>query len=361
MFRNLRTLVVVPARGGSKGVALKNLLPAGGRPLVALVGDVVAQLPWVDRAIVSTDHATIASTAKAAGLAVPFYRPPELSGDRIGDWDVLHHALTTVEALDETTYDVVVMLQPTSPLRLPEQVTATVAKLVDGDFDSVWTVSRSDSKAHPMKQLVLQDDRLAYWDPRGADIIARQQLDDVYHRNGAAYAMTRDCLLRTRSILGARPSAVILDEPMVSIDSLDDFASVEQTLAERLRVAHSASSAAVVSSPPCAANRALTFVVDIDGVLASLVPDNDYARAEPMRENVARVNALHDQGHRIVLFTARGSATGKDWTSVTRQQMAEWGVRHHDLRFGKPAGDFYIDDRMISLADAVQLMEKTGS
>lgn len=361
MFQNLRTLVVVPARGGSKGVTLKNLRPVAGRPLVALVGDVVARLPWVDRAIVSTDHPTIAATAQAAGLGAPFYRPPELSGDRIGDWDVLHHALTTMEALDKTTYDIVVMLQPTSPLRRPEQVTATVAKLVAGNFDSVWTLSRSDAKAHPLKQLVLRDDRLAYWDPRGGDIVARQQLDAVYHRNGAAYALTRECLLQSRSILGSRPSATIIEEPMISIDSLEDFARVEQALADRQGVVDATPEVAADSPTPPAANPVRTFVVDIDGVIASLVPDNDYARAEPLRENVALVNALHDQGHRIVLYTARGSATGKDWTSVTQRQMADWGVRHHELRLGKPAGDFYIDDRMISLPDAVQLMGKTTS
>ena len=93
-----------------------------------------------------------------------------------------------------------------------------------------------------------------------------------------------------------------------------------------------------------------TFVVDIDGVVASLVPGNDYAKAEPLTATIAAINRLHARGHRIVMFTARGSATGLDWTNVTRAQLDLWGLRYHELRFGKPAADFYIDDRLLSIA-----------
>lgn len=98
-----------------------------------------------------------------------------------------------------------------------------------------------------------------------------------------------------------------------------------------------------------------TFVFDIDGVIAGVVPDMDYAAAGPMEANIRIVNRLYDQGNRIVLFTARGTMTGIDWSAVTADQMARWGVRHHELRFGKPAGDYYVDDRMVSLDDLSRL------
>ena len=94
----------------------------------------------------------------------------------------------------------------------------------------------------------------------------------------------------------------------------------------------------------------LTFVIDIDGVVASLVPGNDYAEAEPLTATIAAINRLHAAGHRIIMFTARGSATGLDWSAVTRAQLGRWGLRYHDLRFGKPAADFYVDDRLMSIA-----------
>lgn len=221
----------MPARGGSKGVKLKNIHPLDGIPLIAHVGRILRGVPVVDRAVVSTDHEAIATAAQAAGLAAPFRRPASLSGDLISDHQVLHHALTTMEQLDRTQYDVVLMLQPTSPLRRAEHVIAVLDKLVGENWDAVWTVSPTELKYHPLKQLtVAEDGAMDYFDPRGSTVIARQQLAPVYHRNGAAYAVTRDCLLSQGTIKGARTAAVVLTDPMVSIDTLDDFALAEQHL-----------------------------------------------------------------------------------------------------------------------------------
>jgi CMP-N-acetylneuraminic acid synthetase len=228
-----RILVVVPARGGSRGVPRKNLRAVAGVPLVARVGLLVAELDFVDRAVVSTDDEEIAAVAEASGLAAPFRRPAALSGDRVGDLDVLTHALETCERMDGDRYDVVVMLQPTSPLRRPEHVSAVVEKLVRGGWDAVWTLSPTDLKYHPRKQLRLDGDRLDFFDPAGATVIARQQLEPVYHRNGAAYAISRECLLSQKSILGKNASAVIVREPMWSIDSEQDFEAVETALRAR--------------------------------------------------------------------------------------------------------------------------------
>jgi CMP-N,N'-diacetyllegionaminic acid synthase len=227
MINGNTILVVVPARGGSKGIKLKNIYPLGGKPLLVYTGEVVQQLDYVDRAVVSTDHEEIARVARSCGLDVPFYRPESLSGDRIGDWDVLHHALGEIERQDNRRYDVIVMLQPTSPLRKPEHVTKTVVTLLEEDYDAVWTVSRTDSKAHPLKQLVVSNNQLDYYDPAGAQIIARQQLKPVYHRNGVAYAIRRACLVDKKSIKGDKTGAVIIDEPVANIDTEFDIKFAE--------------------------------------------------------------------------------------------------------------------------------------
>jgi CMP-N,N'-diacetyllegionaminic acid synthase len=228
MIQGRRVLAVVPARGGSKGIPLKNLKPIRGRPMVALVGDVVAQVPEIDRAVVSTDHDEIACVANEAGLAAFFRRPPEISGDRIGDFEVLLNALEEAERYDACRYDIVVMLQPTSPIRSPAEVSGTIRMLVNGNWDSVWTVSETDLKAHPLKQLTIgPDGRLGYYDERGGQIIARQQLTPLYHRNGVAYAMTRDCLIVQRTIKGRRTAAYLLEGDRVSIDTQEDIDRVE--------------------------------------------------------------------------------------------------------------------------------------
>ena len=231
MIAGRTVLAVVPARGGSKGIPLKNLRTVGGRSLVARVGDVIAEVPEIDRAVVSTDHDGIAAAAEAAGIAAPFRRPEALSGDRIGDLEVLVHALEATEAADGRRYDIVVMLQPTSPLRTPAQVSAAINRLVEGQWDAVWTVSPTDSKAHPLKQLTVGEaGALDYYDPAGAEIIARQQLKPVYHRNGVAYVITRACLLEQRTIKGARTGALVIDGEHVSIDTEWDLALVEWML-----------------------------------------------------------------------------------------------------------------------------------
>jgi CMP-N,N'-diacetyllegionaminic acid synthase len=227
MIGNRRILAVVPARGGSKGIPLKNLQPVLGVPMVARVGEVLRALPMIDRAVVSTDHDEIARVAEAAGIAAPFRRPDGISGDRIGDWDVLNHALNEAERLDAVAYDIVVMLQPTSPLRRPEHVRAAVEMLVEGNWDAVWTLSETDSKNHPLKQLTVAEGALDYYDPAGKAIIARQQLKPVYHRNGIAYAITRDCLLKQGAIMGRRTGGLVLDGHFVSIDTEWDIALAE--------------------------------------------------------------------------------------------------------------------------------------
>ncbi len=227
MIGNRRVLAVVPARGGSKGIPLKNLRPVLGVPMIARVGEVLRALPMIDRAVVSTDHEEIAQVAEANGIAAPFRRPPEISGDRIGDWDVLVHALHEMERLDDLTYDIVVMLQPTSPLRRPSHVQAAIEMLVEGGWDAVWTLSETDSKEHPLKQLTVTAGELDYYDPAGKGVVARQQLKPVYHRNGIAYAISRDCLLKQGGIKGYRTGGLVLEGHFVSIDTEWDIALAE--------------------------------------------------------------------------------------------------------------------------------------
>ena len=92
--------------------------------------------------------------------------------------------------------------------------------------------------------------------------------------------------------------------------------------------------------------RVKIYCFDIDGTLCSQVNGN-YAQAEPYSDRVSSVNALFHAGNRIVLFTARGSKSGIDWVEATRVQIEKWGLRYHELVFGKPHADFYIDDKAI--------------
>jgi len=215
-------LAIIPARGGSKGIRLKNLVEINGKSLIQIVGDFVKKSEQLDYTVVSTDNSEIKKAALDVGLEVPFDRPKELAGDIVSDVDVLSHALLETEKLTGLTYEIVVMLQPTSPFRQPTHLTNVLDYLTENECDSVLTVSETDSKSHPLKQLTVTDGYVGYYDERGKRIIARQQLTPIYQRNGLVYAMTRDCLLMQRAVIGGNCSAIITSDPYVNIDTIED-------------------------------------------------------------------------------------------------------------------------------------------
>ena len=108
MTKKSQVLVVVPARGGSKGIPLKNLVTLGGRSLIQIVGDFIQTVDCIATSIVSTDHEGIAKAAREAGLEVPFLRPEELAGDIVSDVDVLTHALLETERIKGVHYEIIV-------------------------------------------------------------------------------------------------------------------------------------------------------------------------------------------------------------------------------------------------------------
>jgi CMP-N,N'-diacetyllegionaminic acid synthase len=91
------------------------------------------------------------------------------------------------------------------------------------------------------------------------------------------------------------------------------------------------------------------FCFDVDGVIMTITPQNNYNLSHPILETVEIINQLYDQGNYIIIFTARGYVTGIDWTELTVDQLNKCGLKYHELKFGKPAADYYIDDKFISL------------
>ena len=89
----------------------------------------------------------------------------------------------------------------------------------------------------------------------------------------------------------------------------------------------------------------MIIFIDIDETICTTPESRDYSKANPLLTNIEKVNKLYDKGHTIIYWTARGSVTGKDWSFVTKQQFEQWGVKCHDLKFGKPHYDLFIDDK----------------
>lgn len=92
----------------------------------------------------------------------------------------------------------------------------------------------------------------------------------------------------------------------------------------------------------------MIIYVDIDDTICESVSDRNYANASPMTHRIDKINMLYDEGNTIVYWTARGTGSGIDWREVTEKQFEEWGVKYHELHFGKPVYDLFIDDKNIN-------------
>lgn len=86
-----------------------------------------------------------------------------------------------------------------------------------------------------------------------------------------------------------------------------------------------------------------TYIVDIDGTICE--SNGDYPNSRPLNDRIAKINALYDEGHTIIYWTARGMVSGKDWTDLTCSQLSEWGCKYHEFRMGKPHYDVWVDDK----------------
>lgn len=221
---NPTCLAIIPARGGSKGIKLKNLKVINKKSLVRRAIETCQSAEIFSDILVSTDNRKIANEAIKHGATVPFLRPDYLSGDLIGDFEVLEHCLQAYEKLKGITLDYIAMIQPTSPLREAQDLVAGFEKIINEKLDSVWSVSRSDKKHHPLKLIKVDENgRASLYDLAGKDIIARQQLQNYYYRNGCYYFFSRKQILSKRSIYSDNFGIIIQDKTQISIDDIEDL------------------------------------------------------------------------------------------------------------------------------------------
>ncbi len=218
-------LAVVPARSGSKGIPEKNMQVIAGKSLIGWAAAVLgsSECRWIDRATISTDSPAYAEEAKRHGLEAPFLRPAALSQDSTGAVETLQHALAESEKCYRQKFDVVLIIEPTCPFRLPEDLIACVDLLANEGADSVVSVNRADTKFHPHKLLKIEEARLVFYAGAGAGVKQRQSLSPVYYRNGACYALTRQCLLEHGAIFTANTRAHVVNRILLNIDEPEEL------------------------------------------------------------------------------------------------------------------------------------------
>jgi CMP-N,N'-diacetyllegionaminic acid synthase len=213
-----KVLALITARGGSKGLPRKNLLRAGGKPLIAWTIEAALDSESVDHVVLSSDDDEIIESALAYGCSVPFRRPIHLSTDTASSMDVVIHAIDQIPG-----FDYVILLQPTSPLRTAAEIDGAFAKLKSLNAPSCVSVAEAYQSPYWMYKLDANE-RLHNLLPVGAGVHRRQDLPGVYVLNGAIYIAKIDWLRETRSFVTNHTVAYVMNQRnSIDIDSIEDF------------------------------------------------------------------------------------------------------------------------------------------
>lgn len=225
----MKTVAFIPARGGSKGLPGKNIRDCAGHPLLAYSIKSALECDLIDHVFVSTDCPKIAAVAKDYGSRV-LMRPDILASDTALPKDaILYH----LAAMDEAS-DLIVLLQPTSPLRTSEDISACVQPIIDDVADSVATFVSSPSSPYRAWKKSEKDGLLAPF-VDGHDMwLPRQKLEPTYHLNGAVYAVRSTSFLDDPSsgfLPGRKKMVLMTAERSLDIDTISDFEKVEKIIA----------------------------------------------------------------------------------------------------------------------------------
>lgn len=222
-----KILAVIPARGGSKGIPRKNIQMLLGRPLIAYSIIAALRSQTVQQTVVSTDDEVIARIARHFGAEVPFLRPPCLSTDTASTTSVLRHAVRFLSDKKEKPDDMIVCLQPTSPLRSANDIDQAVLLCLQAGADSVVSLCPAEHHPYWMKKVV--GDRVyPLMEVDDEQYPRRQDLPPAYQLNGAIYVTRRKILLEEERLLGANTLAYIMPrERSIDIDTPFDLKLAE--------------------------------------------------------------------------------------------------------------------------------------
>lgn len=227
MYREKKVIAIITARGGSKGIKNKNIKLLAGKPLIAYTIENAKKSCYIDRIIVSTDSPEIKHVCLHYGAEVPFIRPSELANDDTPGIAPVLHALHLLEEEEDNSYDYVMQLQPTSPLRSEEDIDGAIQAL--DDSDSMSLISVTEVSQHPfwmqkidgglLKNYIAYDKEKYY---------RRQDFPELYILNGAIYLSKTKHLKENKTFYSKNTLPYIMPKTRsVDIDNIMDFKIAE--------------------------------------------------------------------------------------------------------------------------------------
>ena len=221
-----KVLCVIPAKANSRRLPKKNIKILAGKPLLAWTIEAAQAAKRLTDYLVSSDDLEIIEIAKKYGAPVPFVRPAELATDKVRNPEVVAHALEVMEKSKEITYDIIVLLQPTSPVRNPAHIDQAVDMLWSSDLNSVVSVKGPFKKPFPILKAIrnaILEDYCPVEDPANAE--------PIYMYNAALYAVKRDYFVRHKKLISPRQVPLIMDTMYsVDVDTEADFLVAETYL-----------------------------------------------------------------------------------------------------------------------------------
>ena len=228
MYKDKKILVIVPARGGSKGIKLKNLKKIKNKTLIEITSNFIDKLKFVDCKVLSTDHKKIINEGNKLNFQI-VKRSKKNRKDLVSDYSVIKEVIEKLRK-KKLFFEIVIYLQPTSPIRKVEHLKKSLNILIKRKFKSAWSVTKIDNKYHPLKVLKRNKDKISLFVKDGKKVIGRQQLDDVYIRNGIFYIFKIKDILKNKSIYLDKCFGSVTNYNHVNIDGLTDLKNAKKMI-----------------------------------------------------------------------------------------------------------------------------------
>lgn len=233
----MRVLGLIPARGGSKGIPRKNIRHLCGKPLLQYTAEAALGARGLARVVLSTEDPEIAAVGRSCGIEVPFLRSPELALDATPTLPVVQHAVRMLES-EGDHFDAICLLQPTHPLRRPDDIDTCIALLEESGADAVATVLPVPPHYNPHWVYFRgKDGQLHLSTGEEHPISRRQDLPPAYHREGSVYVTRRDVVMEGNSLYGRRLVGFEIDpERSVNIDTEWDWTRASRHLQQQQEI-----------------------------------------------------------------------------------------------------------------------------
>ncbi len=227
-------LGITLARGGSKGVKQKNIKDLCGKPLIQYTIDEVLKSKYIKEYIVSTDDQDIAQISQSLGAEVPFMRPNKFSTDDASSVSALQHAVSFMEEKENKTYDLIVEVMCTNPLKIIDDIDGCIKKIIDTEADSVIAVHELEDH-HPARIKMIIEDKICDFLPEPNEARRQDLKPKAYIRSGSIYCMKRDYLMNQNLRYGGNNSRpyILPNDRAVNVDTYIDFMVCELLISQK--------------------------------------------------------------------------------------------------------------------------------